>query len=74
MIGGEATIDDGSIKAGMWIEWARKFSALCFEVEHRFYGKSHPTPYNKDNFFYNYPAFRCYFQNMIKIGMQALIT
>lgn len=51
MIGGEATIDDGSIKAGMWIEWARKFSALCFELEHRFYGKSYPTPYNKDNLF-----------------------
>merc|ERR1712136_321575 len=28
---------------GHWIEMAKKFNALCFLLEHRFYGKSHPT-------------------------------
>ena len=45
LIGGESAIDDGFINAGMWIEWAQKHSALCFQVEHRFYGISYPTPY-----------------------------
>ena len=46
MIGGEQSIDDNFISSGMWIEWAQKYSALCFQVEHRYYGNSHPTPYN----------------------------
>jgi len=47
MIGGEESIDDGFISGGMWIEWAKKYSALCFQVEHRYYGKSYPTAYNE---------------------------
>ncbi|XP_046555470.1 putative serine protease F56F10.1 [Haliotis rubra] len=29
---------------GAWIEYAKTFHAIGFAVEHRFYGKSHPTP------------------------------
>ena len=43
MIGGEGEASPTWVVKGMWIEWARKFKALCFQLEHRFYGKSHPT-------------------------------
>ncbi|XP_046555481.1 putative serine protease F56F10.1 [Haliotis rubra] len=29
---------------GAWLEYAKTFHAIGFAVEHRFYGKSHPTP------------------------------
>lgn len=29
---------------GNWIDLASEFKALCVLVEHRYYGKSHPTP------------------------------
>jgi len=31
------------MKKGAWIHYAKQFGALCFQLEHRFYGKSHPT-------------------------------
>ena len=43
MIGGEGEATPVWMVKGMWIEWARKFNALCFQLEHRYYGKSHPT-------------------------------
>ncbi len=45
MIGGEQSINDGFINSGMWIEWAEKYSALCFQVEHRYYGNSFQISY-----------------------------
>ncbi|XP_023311114.1 putative serine protease F56F10.1 [Anoplophora glabripennis] len=30
------------MSAGSWVEFAKKYSALLFQLEHRFYGVSHP--------------------------------
>ncbi len=38
---GEATADWMVKRA--WIGYAKEHNALCFQLEHRFYGKSHPT-------------------------------
>nr|XP_012146029.1 PREDICTED: putative serine protease K12H4.7 isoform X2 [Megachile rotundata] len=43
MIGGEGAANAKWMVEGQWIEYAKEFGALCFQVEHRFYGKSHPT-------------------------------
>ncbi|XP_037085863.1 putative serine protease K12H4.7 [Pollicipes pollicipes] len=43
MIGGEGKASPIWMVAGQWIEYARQHNALCFLLEHRFYGKSHPT-------------------------------
>ncbi|KAL0973367.1 hypothetical protein UPYG_G00202530 [Umbra pygmaea] len=46
MIGGEAPIISQwmSTDAGStWLTYAKKLGALCFLLEHRFYGESHPT-------------------------------
>lgn len=43
MISGEGTATAKWMVKGQWIEYAKQFGALCFQVEHRFYGKSHPT-------------------------------
>ncbi|XP_066600225.1 putative serine protease F56F10.1 [Prorops nasuta] len=43
MIGGEGTASPKWMLEGQWIEYAKQFGALCFQLEHRFYGKSHPT-------------------------------
>lgn len=45
MISGEGTATAKWMIKGQWIEYAKQFGALCFQVEHRFYGKSHPTLY-----------------------------
>lgn len=45
MISGEGTATAKWMVKGQWIEYAKQFGALCFQVEHRFYGKSHPTSY-----------------------------
>lgn len=43
MIGGEGTADPTWMVTGQWIENARRYNALCFMLEHRYYGDSHPT-------------------------------
>lgn len=43
MIGGEGEATAKWMHEGAWIKYAEKFHALCFQLEHRFYGKSHPT-------------------------------
>ena len=44
MIGGEGTANPIWMEQGTWIDYAKKFGAICFQLEHRFYGESHPTP------------------------------
>lgn len=43
MIGGEGTANPAWMLQGAWIEYAKKYHAICFLLEHRYYGKSHPT-------------------------------
>ncbi|XP_012541201.1 putative serine protease K12H4.7 [Monomorium pharaonis] len=43
LIGAEGIADPKWMVEGQWIEYAKEFGAMCFYVEHRFYGKSHPT-------------------------------
>nr|APA33879.1 seminal fluid protein [Nilaparvata lugens] len=43
MIGGEGPLSEKWMSSGAWIEYAKKYGALCFQLEHRFYGESHPT-------------------------------
>ena len=43
MIGGEGRASPVWMVTGTWITLAQEFNALCFQVEHRFYGDSHPT-------------------------------
>ncbi|CAH0746146.1 unnamed protein product [Diatraea saccharalis] len=43
MIGGEGPADPKWMVKGAWIEYAKRFKALCFNLEHRYYGESHPT-------------------------------
>ena len=42
-IGGEGTASDRWLNDGAWIEWAKEQKAALFILEHRYYGKSHPT-------------------------------
>lgn len=44
MIGGEGTANPAWMLQGAWIEYAKTYHAICFLLEHRYYGKSHPTP------------------------------
>ncbi|XP_062136951.1 putative serine protease K12H4.7 [Drosophila sulfurigaster albostrigata] len=43
MIGGEGEATKKWMHEGAWIHYAEHFGALCIQLEHRFYGKSHPT-------------------------------
>ncbi|XP_050433529.1 putative serine protease K12H4.7 [Adelges cooleyi] len=43
MIGGEDKMSSKWTNSGAWIEYAGEFNAVCFQLEHRFYGDSHPT-------------------------------
>ena len=43
-IGGEGPADPIWMTEGQWITYAQRYGALCVMLEHRFYGKSHPTP------------------------------
>ncbi|XP_050530553.1 putative serine protease K12H4.7 [Daktulosphaira vitifoliae] len=43
MIGGENAISSLWMTTGAWIDYAKEFNALCFQLEHRYYGKSRPT-------------------------------
>ncbi|KAG7189468.1 hypothetical protein KM043_017163 [Ampulex compressa] len=53
MIGAEGAISPRWLTGGQWIEFAKRFGAMCFYIEHRYYGKSHPTPdLNTNNLIY----------------------
>uniref|UniRef100_A0A0A1XMQ0 Putative serine protease K12H4.7 n=1 Tax=Zeugodacus cucurbitae TaxID=28588 RepID=A0A0A1XMQ0_ZEUCU len=41
-IGGELAISPRWVTMGTWIRFAEHFGAMCFHLEHRFYGKSQP--------------------------------
>lgn len=43
MVGGREEISPSWMISGAWIEYAQLFNAACFQLEHRFYGMSHPT-------------------------------
>jgi len=43
MIGGEGRISAKWMRSGSWIDYAKEFNAFCFQLEHRYYGESHPT-------------------------------
>ncbi|XP_032679651.1 putative serine protease K12H4.7 [Odontomachus brunneus] len=43
MIGAEGEVNPKWLIEGMWIDYAKELGAMCFHLEHRFYGKSHPT-------------------------------
>ncbi|XP_070538578.1 putative serine protease K12H4.7 [Ptychodera flava] len=43
-IGGEGPLNSKWLSDEvMWVRYAAKYGALCFLVEHRYYGKSHPS-------------------------------
>ena len=44
MIGGEGEANPAWMEAGSWLSYARETGAAMLLLEHRFYGKSHPTP------------------------------
>uniref|UniRef100_A0A1B6CAA8 Serine protease K12H4.7 n=1 Tax=Clastoptera arizonana TaxID=38151 RepID=A0A1B6CAA8_9HEMI len=43
MIGGEGEASPVWMTNGAWLDYASTYGALCFQLEHRYYGKSHPT-------------------------------
>lgn len=43
MIGGEGEATKSFMKEGAWIHYAQTYKALCFQLEHRYYGQSRPT-------------------------------
>ncbi|XP_049884972.1 putative serine protease K12H4.7 [Pectinophora gossypiella] len=43
MVGGEGPADPRWMLTGAWIDYAKRFKALCLNLEHRYYGESHPT-------------------------------
>ncbi|XP_068441238.1 thymus-specific serine protease [Clinocottus analis] len=43
MIGGEGPSNPAWMQSGTWLTYAEQLGALCFLLEHRFYGKSRPT-------------------------------
>jgi hypothetical protein len=43
MIGGEGSANPAWMVAGQWLRYAKKYNAYCLMLEHRYYGKSHPT-------------------------------
>lgn len=44
MIGGEGAISSKWMGEGAWIHYAKEHNAYCFQLEHRYYGASRPTP------------------------------
>ncbi|KAJ8962943.1 hypothetical protein NQ314_005660 [Rhamnusium bicolor] len=49
MIGPEAASSIGWMNYGSWIVSAKKYNALLFQLEHRFYGDSQPFPIQSEN-------------------------
>ena len=45
MIGGEGPASSVWMTTGSWVSYAKQLNAFIFQLEHRFYGKSHPTKY-----------------------------
>ncbi|CAK1588672.1 unnamed protein product [Parnassius mnemosyne] len=43
MVGGEGPADPRWMVKGTWIDYAKTFKAFCINLEHRYYGESHPT-------------------------------
>ncbi|XP_064418430.1 thymus-specific serine protease [Latimeria chalumnae] len=43
MIGGEGPANPVWMRYGTWLTYAQKMGAFCLMLEHRLYGKSHPT-------------------------------
>ncbi|XP_014233688.1 putative serine protease K12H4.7 [Trichogramma pretiosum] len=43
LIGGEGPAEAKWLVEGEMIDNAKKYGAMCFQLEHRYYGKSHPT-------------------------------
>jgi hypothetical protein len=54
MIGAEGLADPKWMIEGQWIEYAKDFGAMCFYLEHRYYGKSHPTVWVKYKTIFRY--------------------
>jgi len=50
-IGGEGPANPTWMSNGHWIVMAEQVHAMCFMIEHRFYGKSRPTKLVFNNFF-----------------------
>lgn len=44
MIGGEGEASPKWMIKGAWLVYAEYHNAMAIQVEHRFYGKSHPLP------------------------------
>lgn len=44
-IGGEGEASARWMVSGAWVDYAKQYNALMFQLEHRYYGKSHPTRY-----------------------------
>ena len=44
MLGGEGPIGAHWMTNGLWFDVAQKHNGVMFQLEHRFYGSSHPTP------------------------------
>lgn len=45
MFRGESAASISFMVAGAWIKYAEQYGAKLYQLEHRFYGKSVPTPY-----------------------------
>lgn len=52
MINGEAKASSKWMHQGAWIHYAKTFDALCFLLEHRFYGQSQPTRYHIHSYYH----------------------
>eukprot|EP00096_Caligus_rogercresseyi_P009056 TRINITY_DN3006_c0_g1_i1.p1 TRINITY_DN3006_c0_g1~~TRINITY_DN3006_c0_g1_i1.p1 ORF type:complete len:501 (-),score=82.80 TRINITY_DN3006_c0_g1_i1:279-1751(-) len=44
MIGGEGPANPIWSQVGSWMQYAQSVGAVTFQLEHRYYGESHPTP------------------------------
>uniref|UniRef100_A0A6P7HD32 Serine protease K12H4.7 n=1 Tax=Diabrotica virgifera virgifera TaxID=50390 RepID=A0A6P7HD32_DIAVI len=54
LIGGEGYARDEDMARGSWITYARQYKPILFQLEHRYYGKSHPTEYKLDGLYFIY--------------------